>query len=140
MESQSSLPATEVAVREPGRPEVDAPASANLPDRAWAVLLIALGLSVLLVAGLILAELWRIGGPALAHTGRKDFVARPAWDPRRDLFGAAPYNCGTLVTTVVALLLAVPVSLGLALCRPGMAPPALRSIVAFPISLLAGIP
>ncbi|HZX94944.1 MAG TPA: phosphate ABC transporter permease subunit PstC [Myxococcales bacterium] len=127
-------------MRQPGRPDVDAPASANLPDRAWAVLLIALGLGVLLVAGLILAELWRIGGPALAHTGVKDFVTRTTWDPTRDLFGAAPYIYGTLVTSAVALVLAVPVSLGLALFLTEMAPPALRSIVSFPISLLAGIP
>src|SRR3954471_19843580 len=140
MESQSSLPATEVAVRQPGRPDVDAPASANLPDRAWAVLLIALGLGVLLVAGLILAELWRIGGPALAHTGVKDFVTRTTWDPTRDLFGAAPYVYGTLVTSAVALVLALPISIGLALFLTEMAPPALRSIASFPIGLLPGIP
>jgi phosphate transport system permease protein len=141
MESPSLLPATEiVSAREPERAPEGAPARANLPDRAWAVLLTVLGLGVLLVAALIVAELSRIGAPALGQVGVKDFVTRSTWDPTRDLFGAAPYIYGTLVTSAVGLALALPVSIGLALFLTEMARPSVRSIVSFPIGLLAGIP
>ena len=128
------------ALREPERAPESAPARANVPDRAWALLLTVLGLGVLLVAGLIVAELWRIGAPALGHVGVKDFVTKSTWDPTRDIFGAAPYIYGTLVTSAVGLVLALPISVGLALFLTEMAPPSIRSIVSFPIGLLAGIP
>jgi phosphate transport system permease protein len=141
MESQSLLPASEMAaVREPERAPESAPARANLPDRAWAILLTVLGLGVLVVAALIVGELWRIGAPALGQVGVKDFVTRTTWDPTRDIFGAAPYIYGTLVTSAVGLALALPVSVGLALFLTEMASPRIRSIVSFPIGLLAGIP
>jgi phosphate transport system permease protein len=128
------------ALREPERAPATAAARANLPDRAWAVLLTVLGLGVLLVAALIVAELSRIGAPALGQVGVKDFVTRTTWDPTRDLFGAAPYIYGTLVTSAVGLVLALPISVGLALFLTEMARPSVRSIVSFPIGLLAGIP
>jgi len=142
MESPSSLPASDLtlAAGEPGRAPEAAPARVNLPDRAWAVLLTALGLGVLLVAAVIVGELWRIGAPAISHTGLKDFVTRSTWDPTRDIFGAAPYIYGTLVTSAVALVIALPISIGLALFLTEMAPPSVRSVVTFPIALLAGIP
>jgi len=142
MESPSSLPAAEAAAaaREPGRAPEAGPGPANVPDRAWAVLLTVLGLGVLLVAALIVFQLWRIAGPAIGHTGLKDFVTGSTWDPTRDVYGAAPYVYGTLVTSAVSIVIALPVSIGLALFLTEMAPPAIRSIFSFPIALLAGIP
>src|SRR5881227_2299882 len=119
MESQSSLPASEVIApaSEPERSPGDLSARRNAPDRAWAILLTVLGLGVLAAAAVIVAELSRIGAPAIAHAGLK-----------------------TLVTSAVSLVLALPISIGLALFLTEMAPPAVRSIVSFPIALLAGIP
>jgi phosphate transport system permease protein len=124
----------------PGPALEEAPARPNVPDRAWVILLTVLGLGVLVTAGLIVAELWRIGAPAFGHTGIRQFVTTSTWDPTRDIFGAAPYIYGTLVTSVVSIVLAVPISVGLALFLTEMSPSALRSIVSFPIALLAGIP
>src|SRR3954470_25004301 len=140
MEDPSSFPRSDLTAGEPERAADAAPARVTLPDRAWAILLTALGAGVLLVGAVIVAELWRIGGPAIAHTGLKDFVTRSTWDPTRDIFGAAPYIYGTLVTSAVGLVIALPVSIGLALFLTEMAPAAVRSIVSFPIALLAGIP
>ena len=126
--------------REPERAPESASARSNLPDRAWAAALGVLGLAVLVVAAVIVAELVRIGWPALAHTGIVAFITTSVWDVTRDVFGALPFIYGTLVTSVVALVLALPVSVGLALFLTEMAPPSLKSIVSFPISLLAGIP
>jgi len=127
-------------VREPEPPPEIASARSNLPDRAWAAALGVLGLAVLVVAAVIVAELVRIGWPAMAHTGIVKFITTSVWDVTRDVFGALPFIYGTLVTSVVALVLALPVSVGLALFLTEMAPPSLKSIVSFPISLLAGIP
>src|SRR5919197_2072492 len=142
MESPSSLPASEVIApaSEPERRPGLATARRNAPDRAWAILLTVFGLAVLVAAAVIVAELCRIGTPTIAHTGLKSFVTNSTWDPTRDLFGAAPYIYGTLVTSVVSLVLALPISVGLALFLTEMAPSTVRSIVSFPIGLLAGIP
>jgi phosphate transport system permease protein len=116
------------------------PRQVNLPDRVWAAVLTVLGLAVFGVAGLIVASLLRVGTPALAHAGLVAFVTHSVWDVTRDVFGAAPFIYGTLVTSAVSLVIALPVSIGLALFLTEMAPPSVRSIVSFPISLLAGIP
>ncbi|HEY4730237.1 MAG TPA: phosphate ABC transporter permease subunit PstC [Myxococcales bacterium] len=127
-------------MREPERAPESASARSNLPDRAWAAALGVLGLAVLVVAAVIVAELVRIGWPAMAHTGIVKFITTSVWDVTRDVFGALPFIYGTLVTSVVALVLALPVSVGLALFLTEMASPSLKSIISFPISLLAGIP
>jgi len=130
-----------LTVRKPGRlSRIAAPVRGNLPDRAWAALLTVLGLAVLAVAAVIVVELWRLSSAVLAKTGLFSFVFASHWDVVRDLYGALPFIYGTLVTSCLALLLAVPVSVGLALFLTEMSPPRVRSIVSFPIGLLAGIP
>src|SRR5450631_3752235 len=83
-----------------------APARVNLPDRAWGVILTALGATVLIVAGLIIASLLRLSTPALAKTSVIAFVTGRTWDVTRDIYGALPYIYGTLVTSAVGLVLA----------------------------------
>jgi phosphate transport system permease protein len=112
----------------------------NLPDRAWSASLGVLGAAVLVVALLIVAELWRLARPYLATTGLARFVTTSQWDVVRETYGALPFVYGTLVTSGIALVLALPISVGLALFLTEMSPPRLRAIVSFPISLLAGIP
>ena len=126
--------------RKPERAPESAPARVNLPDRAWVAVLGILGLAVLVVAAVILAELVRIGWPAIEHTGLVAFITNSVWDVTRNVFGALPFIYGTLVTSAVGLVLALPVSVGLALFLTEMAPASVKSIVSFPISLLAGIP
>jgi len=125
---------------EPERAPETFSARVNLPDRAWVAVLSVLGLGVLVVAALIVAELMRIGAPAIAHTGVVEFVTNSVWDVTRDVYGALPYIYGTLVTSGVALVLALPISIGLALFLTEMAPSSVKSVVSFPIGLLAGIP
>ena len=130
-----------LTVRKPGRlARIAAPVRANLPDRVWAVLLTVLGLAVLAVASVIIIELWRLSSGVLARTGLFSFVLESEWDVVRDLYGALPFIYGTLITSCVALLLALPVSVGLALFLTEMAPPGVRAVISFPIALLAGIP
>jgi phosphate transport system permease protein len=125
-----------------GRPAPEeAPlARVNLPDRAWALGQGVLGGGVLVVGALILLELWRVAAPALQKVGLLQFISGTTWDPVRDLYGALPFIYGTVVTSVLGLLIALPVSLGLALFLTEMSPPRFRTAISFPISLLAGIP
>ncbi|MFL5362938.1 MAG: phosphate ABC transporter permease subunit PstC [Myxococcales bacterium] len=129
-----------VTVARPGRRTTTPRRRHNLADRAWGASLSVLGVTVLVVAALIVAELWRLAKPLFATVGIVRFVTSSQWDVVRETYGALPYVYGTLVTSAIALVLAVPVSVGLALFLTEMSPPRFRSIVSFPISLLAGIP
>ncbi len=113
---------------------------ANLGDRAWGVGISVLGGSLLVVAGLILLELGRVAAPAWEHLGVVKFLFSSDWDPVQEKFGALPFVYGTLVTSAVALAIALPVSVGLALFLSEMGPRALRVPVAFAIEVLAAIP
>jgi phosphate transport system permease protein len=112
----------------------------NLGDRTFAAALTMLGGGVLIVAGFILFSLWRSSRPALHHAGLLTFVKGTDWDPVRDSFGALPFIYGTLVTSVIAIAVAVPVSVGLAIFLVEIAPDRFRPLVSFPLELLASIP
>jgi phosphate transport system permease protein len=128
------------ATREPGRIDEPGPARANLPDRVFGGVLVGLGGAVFVVAGIIVLELSRVAKPALESVSLWHFVRSTDWDPVRDAYGAWPFVYGTLVTSGVGLLLALPASVGLALFLTEMAPARARAIVSFAIALLAGIP
>jgi phosphate transport system permease protein len=109
-------------------------------DRAWSTLIGVLGGSVLVVAGLILFVLVRVSRPAFETLNVGQFLVGQDWDPVSESFGALPFIYGTLVTSAIAILVALPVSLGLAVFLSEMAPKALRPIVTFCIETLASIP
>jgi phosphate transport system permease protein len=84
-------------------------------------------------------ELWTGSSLAVARFGLK-FVTTSTWDPVAEQFGAYPLIFGTLVSSFIALLIAVPLSLGVAIFLTEFAPKALRQPIAFLIGLLAAIP
>jgi phosphate transport system permease protein len=108
-------------------------------DRAWNGLLYALGGAVLVVMGVIVLELAAVARPALA-AGATRFLFERDWDPVAGSFGALPFIYGTLVTSLLALVIAVPVSVGMALFLSEMGPRVLRPVVSFAIETLAAIP
>jgi phosphate transport system permease protein len=69
-----------------------------------------------------------------------NFLLDSTWDPVFEKFGAAPYIYGTVFTSIIALIVAVPVALGAALFLSEYAPAWLREPLAFVIELLAAIP
>jgi phosphate transport system permease protein len=79
------------------------------------------------------------GLPAFAKFG-VGFIYRTAWDPVRQDFGAAVPIYGTIVTSMIAMLIAVPISFGIAVFLNEVCPAVLRGTVASAIELLAGIP
>jgi phosphate transport system permease protein len=120
---------------------VPAPARlGQIGDRAWGWGITILGGSILVVAGLIVLELTRVSQPAWANLGFLRFLASSAWDPVQQKYGALPFIYGTLVTSAVAIVIALPVGVGLALFLSEMGPKQLRKPVAFAIEVLAAIP
>jgi phosphate transport system permease protein len=77
--------------------------------------------------------------PAIREFGLSFFTSS-AWDPVRSIFGALPSAYGTLVTSAIALLIGVPISLGAAIFLAEVAPAWLRGPVSFLVELLAAIP
>ena len=84
------------------------------------------------------ATLW--GGRSAFSTFGWHFLVSTAWDPGNDVYGALVPVYGTIATSLIALLIAVPVSFGIALYLSEVAPAWLRTPVASAIELLAGIP
>ena len=108
-------------------------------DRLFGWMLKACALLVLAsLLGAAGATLWG-GRDAFAHFGF-GFLTSSEWNPSDDVYGALVPVFGTLVTSFIALLIAVPVSFGIALYLSEVAPPWLRTPVASAIELLAGIP
>jgi phosphate transport system permease protein len=88
---------------------------------------------------LLIWQLWGEARPAVSRFGI-GFLTTSTWDPVAEQFGALPLIFGTLVSSVIALAIAVPLSLGVAIYLTEFAPSAFRQPVAFVIGLLAAIP
>jgi phosphate transport system permease protein len=97
------------------------------------------GASILLVTAALVYELWIHSAETRAQFGWK-FLVTSTWDPINGIFGAWPYIYGTLVTTAVALVIAVPLGLGAAIFLSELAPPKVSSSLSFVIDLLAAVP
>jgi phosphate transport system permease protein len=112
---------------------------ASYGDRVfrWVLTIGALAIPVLL--GFLVFELW-VGSRLAIEKFGLDFVTTSTWDPVAEQFGAFPLIFGTLVSSVIALVIAVPLSLGVAIYLSEFAPKSVRQPVAFLIGLLAAIP
>ncbi len=108
-------------------------------DRTFRWLLTATAVFVLVtLAGAALSMLWG-GRSVLLHEGL-DFFLSTDWNPVEDKYGALVPIYGTIVTAVIAMLIAVPVSFGIAFFLTEVAPRWLRTPIGTAIELLAGIP
>lgn len=122
---------------------MSAPA-AGLRGRTWGDLafrgVLTLGaLAVPVLLGFLVYELYQGAELAIQRYGLS-FLTSSTWDPVAEEFGAAPLIFGTLVSALLALVIAVPLSLGVAIFLTEFAPPAIRQPIAFVIELLAAIP
>src|SRR5262245_31054805 len=93
---------------------------------------------VLLAASLTIALAWK-SWPAMHAFGWR-FLVTSTWDPVAGSFGALPFIYGTLVSSVLALLIAAPLSLGAAIYLAELAPFWIRPPIAFLIEMLAAVP
>jgi len=113
--------------------------SSRVADSIFHGAMLGCGLSVLALVGLIIFELITKSSLSWHAFGWKFFFASD-WDPVNDQYGAWPFVYGTLVSSAVALVLAVPLAVGVAIFITEMSPRWLRAPLAFTTELLAAIP
>jgi phosphate transport system permease protein len=111
----------------------------EIRDRLFKFGMMGCALAILAVLVLIVYELVSRSGLSWHAFGLK-FFASSEWDPVSEKFGALPFIYGTLISSLVALVIAVPLSIGVAVFTTEMCPKALRGPLSFFVELLAAIP
>ena len=114
-------------------------ASAGVGDRVYRVAITFFAACVPLLLALIAIEIGRAAWPAL-HTFGLGFLTSSDWDPVNGVFGAAPALYGTIISSILALAIATPLAIGVAIYLSEFAPSWLRQPVSFLVDLLAAIP
>jgi phosphate transport system permease protein len=111
----------------------------SIGDRVyrWATTACAMVVPILLC--MIAWEVFVAGWPALSKFGL-GFFTQSAWDPVNGNFGAAPAVFGTIASSILALVIATPLAVGVAVFLSEFAPRAVRQPIAFFVDLLAAIP
>jgi phosphate transport system permease protein len=108
-------------------------------ERAFRAATLIAAILVLLLLGGVALSLLRGAWPALSHFGFS-FVSRQIWNPVTDQFGALASIYGTVVTSLIAMLIAVPTGFGIALFLTEMCPPLLKRPIGVAVELLAAVP
>jgi len=107
-------------------------------EAAWLITLL-FAISVLAVTAMLVIELWHGSAASRAKSGFS-FLTSRAWNPVTDEYGAYPFLYGTVVTSVLALIIAVPSGLGAAIYLSEMATGRWSDALTFLIELLAAVP
>lgn len=129
----------------PSPPEGPGPATTrvtgrgNVGDRIFSGLATLFGFLVLLLPAVMLVELASSSKLSFNAFGL-GFLRGDTWDPVREQFGAWPFIYGTVVSSLIALVIAVPISLGVAIFLSELAPHRIRKPLGFLVELLAAIP
>lgn len=108
-------------------------------DTAFRVIARCFAIAVLAILGAIIVSLAFGAAPAFREFGF-GFVTSSAWNPVTEQFGALLPIFGTIVTSVIALAIAIPLSFGIALFLTELCPVALRTSLGTMIELLAAVP
>jgi phosphate transport system permease protein len=108
-------------------------------DRLFKWLTLLMALSIFVLIGLIGYELARGSQPAI-HKFGWHFLVSSDWDPVNDIYGALPFVFGTVVSSLIALVIAVPISVATAVYLTELAPLWVRQPLIMFIELLAAIP
>jgi phosphate transport system permease protein len=111
----------------------------NVGDRTFKTLTQVSAITVLVILAGVMISLVRGSLPAWQAFGL-DFFTTQSWNPVTEKFGALPAIYGTLLTSFIAMLIGVPVSLGIAVFLTEICPERLRHSIGIAIELLAGIP
>ena len=114
-------------------------AGQRLRERLFRAATFVAALLVLTLLGGVALSLLQGAWPALAHFKLR-FLTNEVWNPVTDQYGALAAVYGTLVTSVIALVIAIPVSLGVAIFLTELAPAWLKRPVGIAIELLAAVP
>lgn len=115
------------------------PKHSSVLDQIFKMLTAGAALLVLGLAGLILYQLIVQSWTSIKEFGL-GFLTSDVWDPVFNEYGALPFIYGTVASSLIALLIAVPLSLGVAIFLSEIAPVRIRKIVGFFVEVLASIP
>jgi phosphate transport system permease protein len=132
-------PPPPAAALRPGRPNRPAHRLLRLWDLCFSAAAHGAGGAVLLLAVLLVFFIAKASVPAISKFGLS-FLASSAWDVPHLEFGALPFALGTLITSALAMLMAVPVSVAAAAYLAEIAPRWMRRTASFLVELLAAIP
>lgn len=108
-------------------------------DRIYRTLTTGFAVAIPVLLIFIAFEIMVAAWPAFSRFGFSFFTSS-TWDPVREVFGAAPMIYGTIVSSILALILAAPLALGVAIFLSEFSPRWLRQPVSFLVDLLAAIP
>ena len=111
----------------------------GIGDRLFKAILLAASASIPLLVGAIVYMMVDNSMPTIRRFGL-GFLYGSEWRPSDEMFGALPFIYGTLVSSLIAVLLAVPVSIGVAIFLVEQAPVKVARPIAFMVELLAAIP
>lgn len=111
-------------------------------DRPWQGLLIIIAISVILLMAAIGYMLWKDSSQSRVLFGIRFLLptSDPSWDPVNDDFQAWPFIFGTLLTSLTAIVIALPISLGIGIFLAELCPHWLRTPLNWLVELLAAIP
>ncbi|HBE81888.1 MAG: phosphate ABC transporter permease subunit PstC [Blastocatellia bacterium] len=113
--------------------------SGTLGDKVYRTVLLAAAISILLIVAAVLYMMVQNSLPTIQRFGA-GFLFASEWNPSQEKFGALPFIYGTVVSSILALILAVPISLGIAIFLVEQAPKSIARPIAFMVELLAAIP
>ena len=103
------------------------------------VLFVAASLSTVIIFAILFLTI-KNGLPAFSEIGLKDLLTGQSWRPGIEEYGLLPMIVGSIVVTIVSIILGLPLSLGAAIFLAEVAPQWIREIVRPAVELLAGIP
>jgi phosphate transport system permease protein len=111
-------------------------------DRVWSLVIVAMAVLILALMVAIGWSVWRDSAPSRAAFGLRFILPThdTSWDPVNDHFTAWPLIVGTLSTALVAILLATPLSVFVAIFLAELCPPRLRTPLNFMVEMLAAVP
>jgi phosphate transport system permease protein len=121
------------------RRHLEGASGAGRGDLFFRILTLGAGLMVLAILAMIVVSTAWQAWPAFQQQGIS-FITSNNWDPNTDQFGALAFIWGTLMSSGIALVMAVPVSVGIALFTTELAHRRLRGPIGFVIDLLAAVP
>ena len=130
---------SQAATLSPAARPVAERSSGALGDAIFAAACKGAGIFVLLLLGAIIGGLF-IGGWDAFRTFGLGFVTSTEWDPVQEVFGAGVSIYGTVITAVLALIMAVPLAFGVAFFLTELAPQWLRRPLGIAVELLAAVP
>ena len=111
----------------------------NKGDAIFRILLLAAAILMLVIVGAMILALAAKSMLSIRQFGFS-FIKGREWNPDKSEFGALPFIYGTVVSSLIALIIAVPLSLGIAIFLVEQAPRQLARPLAFVVELLAAIP